>query len=187
MSHKPSYLGLLNAIAVGEQQTCDLLRCWSKVTGNSDLASVLEFVAIREAEHAAAFTKRVCELGFTLRRSNAEKFERRLKLASSDASDRKKFRKLLGITDSSDSKDPFDSLFNDTTIDPHTGALLGRYIAEERDSGRCLRQAFSELPATPAQSAKSALITEDDPVLKDIAQRLDRLSNTLQELKAIRR
>ena len=33
--------------------------------------------------------------------------------------------------------------FNDTSIDPETGALLGRYIAEERDSGRRLQAAYS--------------------------------------------
>ena len=41
--------------------------------------------------------------------------------------------------------DVFDSMFNDKTIDPITGGLLGRYIAEERDSTRLLAAEYSRL------------------------------------------
>jgi hypothetical protein len=34
---------------------------------------------------------------------------------------------------------PFGQLFDDHSIDARTGALLGRYIAEERDTIRQLR------------------------------------------------
>ena len=40
--------------------------------------------------------------------------------------------------------DIFDKFFSDHSIDIQTGELLGRYIAEERDSGRRLRCARSK-------------------------------------------
>jgi hypothetical protein len=36
-------------------------------------------------------------------------------------------------------------MFSDKTIDPVTGGLLGRYIAEERDTGRLLRSECQRL------------------------------------------
>ncbi|MDH3643231.1 MAG: hypothetical protein OES38_14110 [Gammaproteobacteria bacterium] len=191
MSDKPSYLGLLNAIAVGESRGYDLLSTWSQQTPNPELAQVLNFVAIREQEHAATFTKRLCELGYSVRQKSNDRFTEHLKLAGSDVDDRDKFAEILGYgsapNDSRDhtrgdsgdesSNDPLAKLFDDATIDPATGALLGRFIAEERDSGRRLRGACEQLgdPAT------------DDNMLKEIAERLDRLSSTLEELKTLRR
>ena len=35
-----------------------------------------------------------------------------------------------------DAPDPFASMFASPDIDPVTGALFGRFIAEEKDSGR---------------------------------------------------
>ena len=37
-----------------------------------------------------------------------------------------------------DEEDVFGGFMKDRSIDPETGALMGRYIAEERDSGRRL-------------------------------------------------
>ena len=38
-------------------------------------------------------------------------------------------------------------MFDDKSIDIQTGALLGRYIAEERDSGRLLTSCYRQLCA----------------------------------------
>ena len=51
----------------------------------------------------------------------------------------------LDRLDTGDKPDVFDSFFNDHTIDIQTGELLGRYIAEERDSGRLLRSCYEQL------------------------------------------
>ena len=77
MADKPSYLGLLNAIAVGEARGQALLEAWADTSANSALAEVLGFVAIREREHAAAFTKRLCELGFSVREPGRKDFKKR--------------------------------------------------------------------------------------------------------------
>jgi hypothetical protein len=64
--------------------------------------------------------------------------DRNLAKVSPSASDAEKadnfFCHLFGAP--ADSGDAFAKFFSDNTIDPETGALLGRYIAEERDSGR---------------------------------------------------
>lgn len=150
MSRKPTYLKLLNAIAVGERFGHELFATWSAACRDLTLKQTLDLVAVREAEHAAVFTKRIAELGFSVRgakkQRKSESARATLKLAGSSRSDRKKFRKLLGIGTGRERKDPFSGLFEDTSIDPVTAALLGRYIAEERDSRRRLERAYDALP-----------------------------------------
>jgi rubrerythrin len=145
MSKKPTYLGLLNAIALGEADGHRLFVAWAETTSNSELRRVLEVVAIREAEHAAVFTKRISELGFKVRDRRIKTSQNTVDLARSTLSDKKKFKKILGISRKPPSEDRFSELFKDTSMDPTTSALLGRYIAEERDSGRLLRSARASL------------------------------------------
>ena len=58
---------------------------------------------------------------------------------------------------------------------------LGRFIAEERDSGRRLRACYAHLCTAPAEDDG-----EDEALLKDLAVRLDRLTETLGDLKHLR-
>jgi len=183
MRHKPSYLGLLNAIAIGERRGHVVLDAWRRSTADRKLAAELETVAIREREHAAAFTKRLCELGFDLKEDSNPEFEETLAIARSGAPDDEKFRRLLGYgTDRDGDPDPLARIFADTTIDPRTGALLGRFIAEERDSERRLRAAWSR-----CRKADSRPLGDEEQLLTDIAERIDRLSRTLEDLKQLRR
>ena len=145
MSSKPSYLGLLNAIALGEADGHRLFVAWAEATTNEKLRRVLTVVSIREAEHAAAFTKRISELGFKVRDRRSKPLQNTVDVARSDLSDKKKFKKILGVSRNAPSEDRFSELFKDTSMDPITSALLGRYIAEERDSGRLLRTAHAKL------------------------------------------
>lgn len=178
MSDKPSYLGLLNAIAVAEQRGFELLDAWRQATPDARLAGVLQQVAIREREHAAAFAKRVCELGYEVRQAPSPEFDDALACAGSTAPDADKFRHVLGYGGPRDGEeDPLGRVFEDRTIDVQTGALLGRFIAEERDSEQLLRTAW--------HACRRA--TDEDTVLTDIATRIDRLARTLEELKQLRR
>jgi hypothetical protein len=182
MAKKPSYLGLLNAIAVGEARGQAILEAWAATTTNPTLAKVLGLVAIREREHAAAFTKRLSELGFSVRESGKKDFKKALAFAGSGASDAQKFEKLLGYDPAGkEGKDPLRKIFKDRNIDPATGALLGRFIAEERDSGRRLRAAYDGTPC-----GTDDIISNDHADLHDIAERLDKLTKTIDELKALR-
>ena len=63
----------------------------------------------------------------------------------SSISDAQKIERLQGRRGNEERKDPFTGFFNDTTIDPQTGELLGRYIAEERDSGRRLKAEYDRV------------------------------------------
>lgn len=177
---KPSYLGLLNAISVAEARGHALLCAWAQVTPSDEVRQTLEFVAVREWEHAAAFAKRIRELGFNVREREDAGFAKRLKKAGSRASDRKKFEKVLGYGGDASGGDVFSGFFDDETIDPQTGALLGRFIAEERDSGRRLRACYESL------CAGTDAMDTDEALLKDLAERLDRLTDTLDDLKHLR-
>ena len=152
---KPTYLPLLNTIAVNERKGEQFLNAWANTTDDKALAEVLRFVAIREGEHAWSIAKRIAELGYRISPDQAfdvfEDFDALLDCVCSEASDRDKVA-FVGGALVGDGSDPFASFFQDTSIDPQTGALLGRYIAEERDSGRRLEAAYRRItgdaPAT---------------------------------------
>ena len=72
--------------------------------------------------------------------------------AASNMSDIEKFA-VLGFGRGSGDTDVFDNMFQDKTIDPATGALLGRYIAEERDSIRMLAAENDRLVAKAKKGA----------------------------------
>ncbi|MAT83742.1 MAG: hypothetical protein CMD39_05580 [Gammaproteobacteria bacterium] len=181
---KPSYLGLLNAIVLAERRGHAVLDAWRWATPLPALADTLNVVAIREQAHAAEFTKRLCELGYGVRERPSATFEADLALARSGAPDADKFRCILGYGDPEEASrpDPLAALFADRTIDPVTGALLGRFIAEERDSERRLRAAWRGLPASGDPAGGT-----DDDLLAEVAERIDRLTATLEELKRLRR
>jgi hypothetical protein len=186
MSGKPSYLGLLNAIAVAEQRGFEVLDAWGRATGDAELAGALQRVAIREREHGAAFTKRLCELGYGTRQSSSPEFDASLACARSTAPDAEKFRHVLGYGGPRDQQpDPLARVFDDRTIDPQTGALLGRFVAEERDSERLLRAAWGRCGS--ATAARTPAPDDEDSVLTDLVARIDRLAQTLEDLKQLRR
>jgi hypothetical protein len=189
MSDKPSYLGLLNAIAVGERRGHAVLSAWCDATQDRELASVLHRVAVREQEHAAAFEKRLCELGYGIKETDNPSFPDTLAFARSDAGDDAKFRRVLGYQapDEPTRDDPLARVFEDRSIDPTTGALLGRFIGEERDSERQLRTTWKRIASETASRAATAAHGDDDPLLADIAARIDRLAATIEQFKQLRR
>jgi len=174
-TEKPTYLGLLNAIAVGESRGRELLDAWAQKTSLADLKQLLTLVSIRAQEHAASFTKRLCELGYAVHPSPAGDFDARLAMMRSNSSDRVKFDCLFDFAKPVLGSDALSTIFHDKSIDIDTGALLGRFIAEERDSEQRLRACYEQLRDTPA-----------DDTLNEICARLERLTRSIEELKAIR-
>ena len=141
MSDKPSYLGLLNAVALAESRAYRYLTEWAALTTDPEVRQVLLTVAAREGEHGMSFAKRINELGYEVRPKPDEKEAENLELVRSDRSDLEKLEALgLDKLDTGDQPDIFDGFFTDHSIDIRTGELLGRYIAEERDSARLLRR-----------------------------------------------
>src|SRR5215210_4688585 len=119
VSEKPSYLGLLNAIAIGEAQAHEYLTEWIEVCDNADVRAVLSTVAAREGEHGMAFAKRINELGYcVLYKDGDDGSAKRIAIAASDRSDLDKFEEFgLGRLDTGDKPDIFDKMFNDHSID----------------------------------------------------------------------
>lgn len=179
---QPTFMPLLNSIAINEAKGYQLLNTWANATTDQQLKAALQFVAIREGEHAAAFTKRMCELGCAVDEKSAyqvfKNFDERVACAGSKITDAEKVAFLAGTEKAeSERKDPFRSFFRDTTIDPQTGELLGRYIAEERDSGRRLRAEYNRVSAA-ADTKKPAM--DDIASLKACVMSLE---SELQQLR----
>ena len=186
MDTKPTYLGLLNAIALGERNGAELFNCWSSTTTSDDVRAVLHTVALREAEHNLAFEKRLDELGYCVEEVEKEKANAthacRMAIAmSATLSDREKLEQLKFVRTNADGQDDvFDSMFHNKDLDPQTGGLLGRYIAEERDSRRLLAgcyDALCEMEHSPTAAASST-------VLGDLACQVAEIRTCLSELTA---
>jgi len=180
MSDKPSYLGLLNAIAVAEAQAHDYLMVWADATPSPDVRRVLLTVAAREGEHGMSFAKRINELGYEVRCNDDSAREKAMELVRSDRSDLKKMEKLkLHTLDSGDKPDIFDGFFKDHSIDIRTGELLGRYIAEERDSARLLRSCYEQLKAACDDSETA---TGDASRLDVLEAKVDAVARNVEQL-----
>ena len=156
-SGNPTFLGLLNTISLAESRAYRYLTEWAAVTPDPEVREVLLKVAAREGEHGMAFAKRINELGYHVRPKTegggdtAE--DNAMEIVRSDRSDLEKLEALgLEKLDTGDEPDVFDGFFRDHTIDVATGELLGRYIAEERDTARLLRECYEQLKArAPAE------------------------------------
>jgi len=185
MSEKPSYLGLLNAIAVAEADAHAYLTAWIAATTDPAVRTVLSTVAAREGEHGMSFAKRIDELGYTVRRKENPDFERRLAFAASDRSDLEKMDELgFGRLDTGAEPDVFDTMFTDHSIDITTGALLGRYIAEERDSARLLSGCYAalrECAGVPRASAAGGAPVPDR--LEALEAKLDAVCAAIERLE----
>jgi rubrerythrin len=157
MAEKPSYLKLLNGISCAETRAHQYLTAWAEVTTDPDVRAVLLTVAAREGEHGMAFAKRINELGFEVRPTTDPKFAERMEIAGSDRSDLEKAEMigLLEYASAPDEPDVFDNFFRDHSIDIQTGELLGRYIAEERDTLRLFKGCHAQLAARACDTAES--------------------------------
>jgi rubrerythrin len=158
VTDKPSYFGMLNAIANAERQGYEYLNAWCERATDPDLKATLTTVATREHEHSLAFAKRIDELGFELEVGDVLDFTKQMEIVTSDCSDYEK-AEALGLFErkvDTGERDIFAGLFDDKTIDIQTGALLGRYIAEERDSGRLIAACAQALKARHGGGAESS-------------------------------
>jgi hypothetical protein len=183
MSDKPSFLGLLNGVSLAESAAHRYLEAWIAVTDHEGVKATLRTVSAREGEHGLAFAKRINELGYNLKPKDDPGQAKRMEIACSDMSDLEKMEAFgLGRLDSGDKPDVFDRFFNDKTIDPVTGALLGRYIAEERDSGRRLKACYEQLCAEAGRAPRSSSSSGDDR-LAALDAKIDAVCGVVEELR----
>ena len=186
MADKPSYLGLLNAVACAESRAHAYLSAWADVTHDPDVRKVLGIVATREGEHGLSFAKRIHELGYEVRETDDPKHEERMQIARSDRSDLDKLE-ALGVLQLCTDNEPdiFDGFFRDHSIDITTGGLLGRYIAEERDTLRLLQGCKATLAAKATSDGDtherlSSLEDRVDTVLRAVEDLAKLVSRALQ-------
>lgn len=177
MTTEPSYLPLLRRIANAECNAEVYLSAWAGATPRADVRNIITTIALREGEHTKAFQKRICELGHTVTIEEAPDLASRTAIAAAtDLTDREKFEKLgLGTPPDPSTPDRWATYFNDATIDIATGELLGRFIAEERDSVRLLAGCYRALCAEEGAPAA----TEDR--LARIEGLLGQLARCLQD------
>jgi rubrerythrin len=180
MPNKPTYLGMLNAIALAESRAHAYLSAWAEVTPSAEVRSVLLTVAAREGEHGMSFAKRINELGFEVRETEDPNFERQMEVARSARSDLDKIEALGLLKFCTDGEpDIFDGFFADHSIDIRTGELLGRYIAEERDTLRLLQSCQRQLEARPPNQASDA------DRLAALEDKIDAVCRGVEELRQI--
>lgn len=187
MSDKPSYLGLLNAVSLAESNAHCYLTEWASVTKDPDVRRVLLTVAAREGEHGMTFAKRINELGYELLQRPDDTLQKKLAIVRSDRSDLEKMEALGfgGRDDAEGEPDIFDDFFKDHSIDVQTGELLGRYIAEERDTGRLLRACYQCLQeAADAEAAAEGANRQDSKTAKATARRLSAIETKVDQLCA---
>jgi len=191
MSDKPSYLGLLNAIAVNEARAHQYLQVWIDKTTDPEVQAVLRTVAWREGEHGMSFAKRVNELGFELRDRDDLDLADRLAVAGSDRSDLEKME-YFGQDRLDDVLGALDKIFKDNTIDIRTGEMLGRYVAEEFDTARRLRCCYEQLKArqgqmpSPSQAPREPVAAGATSVeLAALNDKVDALCRSVEELRQI--
>jgi rubrerythrin len=179
MADKPSYLGLLNAVSNGESRAHTYLTAWADVTPDPEVRGLLLTIAAREGEHGMSFAKRINELGFELEVTDDPGFEEKMQIATSDCTDLEKLE-ALHVLDyvTGDEPDVFDKFFRDHSIDIRTGELLGRYIAEERDSLRLISGCASILKSRTNGSA-----TSDQ--LVGLENKVDAVCRAVEELRQI--
>lgn len=189
-SGKPTYLGLLNAISLAETRAHCYLTEWANTTPDPEVRRVLLTVAAREGEHGMSFAKRINELGFELRTKPDENADKALAIVRSDRSDLEKMEELgLDKLDRGDEPDVFDNVFRDHSIDPQTGELLGRYIAEERDTARLLRGCHEQLcaarEATDGRKSEAKASRAVAKQLSALDAKIDSLGRSVEELRQI--
>ena len=181
MADKPSYLGLLNAVSCAETRAHAYLTAWAGVTTDPEVRAVLLKVAAREGEHGMSFAKRINELGFELQPADDPHFEEQMAIATADCSDLEKAEALglLRFCTADGEPDVFDNFFRDHSIDIQTGELLGRYIAEERDTLRLFQACHAQL------SAQAAGAPAADDRLASLEDKIDTVCRAVEELRQI--
>ncbi len=154
---KPDYVGVLNAISLGESAAGVYLEAWANATPDAELAETLRLVALRETHHGDAFCRRLSELGYPLQqKADPEAGARVAKYANPNISDCEK----IGPERPSDGKDIFaeaEKAIDDGKYDPMTANMMRWYIAEERDSGRRLKKQYDRIRAQMNASQPAAM------------------------------
>jgi rubrerythrin len=184
--HKPSYLGLLNAISLAESAAGVYLEAWAEVTPNPDLACTLRLVAARETSHGDVFCRRIAELGFELRhKADPRAAERLAKLADPKVSD---LEKIPARND--EDSDPFADIrrrLAEGEFDAMTANLMNWYIAEEKDSARRLGEAYDGVRGEGRSRRAAAPSADAEAIMACMTAGFARLEKAMEKLAKARK
>lgn len=189
---KPAYLGLLNAISLAETAAGVYLDAWADVTPNEDLACTLRLVAARERSHGEVFCRRIAELGFELKKKHDPRNSAQLaKYANPDISD---LEKIGPRQERGSGGEPFGDITKAIArgeYDPMTANLLTWYIAEEKDSGKRLAEAYEcvremagdkRRKSTGMRAEAPAPSADAEAMMACMTEGFSRLEKTLEKL-----
>ena len=148
----------------------------------------VRLVAARERSHGEVFCRRIAELGFSLRRKvNPQDAATLAKLSNPNISDLEKIPSR-----SDEDSDPFGDIrrrMAEGDFDPMTVNLMNWYIAEEKDSGRRLREAYDcvrDMASGRKKSAKSATgdsaSADAEAIMACMTAGFARMEKTLEKL-----
>jgi outer membrane murein-binding lipoprotein Lpp len=137
-----------------------------------------------------SFAKRINELGYNLRPGpdDPKRAERMAIACSTEISDYEKMH-ALGVARIAEDAgktgpDIFDKFFSDHSIDIQTGEMLGRYIAEERDSGRRLRACYLAVKVEhEAAGVSDAKPGKRDKDIRRLEDKIDALCAAVEQLQ----
>lgn len=147
---KPSYLGLLNRLAVGESRAGVYLKAWADTTPDPELKRALLLVAARESTHGEVFKQRIDRLGFAVRETEDPSFATMLAMFGDPTlSDREKIKRSSGGDKRQDGDEPapdaiadLSARTEDGSMDQLTRDTMRWYLAEERDTLELLRDVY---------------------------------------------
>jgi hypothetical protein len=180
---KPGYLGLLNAISLGESRAGVYLNAWADVTPDQELAACLRLVAARETNHGETFCRRIREFGFDVMERPDPNYEETLaRLGNPAISDAEKIKRQ----DGEGGDDPFKGIeeqLEQGIFDPLTASMLRWYIGEERDSGDILKQAYARVRAN-SNGATGGVSADTQAIIACMSQGFDRLQACLTEIRS---
>lgn len=153
---KPSYLGLLNRLAVGESRAGVYLKAWADVTPHAELRTALLLVAARESTHGEVFKQRIERLGFSvMERDDPNGASQLAMFGDPNLSDREKIKRSGGAGDAKpDGDEPAPDAIadltartEDGTMDELTRDTMRWYLAEERDTLALLQEVYKSVLA----------------------------------------
>ena len=182
-TEKPSYLGLLNAIANAETRAHGYLSAWAEVTPDPDVRAVLVTVARarRRARHGVREAHQRARLRAAAHRRPGLRGAHggRVRRATRPTSRSSRRVGLLNFCPTDGEPDVFDNFFRDHSIDIQTGELLGRYIAEERDTLRLVPGCEAQLES---KGRRGAVV---GPTRVGLENKVDAVCRAVEELRQI--
>ena len=148
MPDKPEYIDLLNDIRLQEYRAGVYLKEWADKTEHPGLKTCLSMVAERETSHGDIFDRRIRELGGVPEDKSDALFDERLRVASSEMTDKEKIvwmREAQSRVTLPNVRQRYEAASVDESVDQLTRSLIKWFTEVEDDSGASMRAVYAEI------------------------------------------